>query len=327
MSLIDALGYFVLRSDRIQSWSRYGTGLLGMQVAAQDDRMLRLRMDDRAFRWIVSADEPSTAIGWEVRDYETLSKLGTRLEADRVEVESLRPAELVARGVQSAIRFQDPAGNRHEAFCGHELAGVPFTPGRPISGFRTGALGMGHVVLHIDDLDLLRPFYEQTLGFALTDFALTPFKARFYHVNARHHSLAMIESGRRGIHHLMLEMTMLDDVGQAYDLALMPPGHIGTTLGRHTNDFMTSFYALTPDDFMVELGWGGRIIDPASWQAHEMTYGPSLWGHERTWLPPDQFLLAQEVRLKAAADGLRVPVQVMEGNYGTGVEPAPWWER
>ena len=72
----------------------------------------------------------------------------------------------------------------------------------------------------------------------------------------------MIETGRSGIHHIMMELFNLDDVGQAYDIASAEPGRIGTTLGRHTNDFMTSFYARTPNDFMVEYGWGGRSIDP-----------------------------------------------------------------
>ena len=44
---------------------------------------------------------------------------------------------------------------------------------------------------------------------------------------------------------------------------------------------MTSFYARTPGGFMMEYGWGGRVVDPATWQAVEMHSGPSLWGHER----------------------------------------------
>ena len=42
----------------------------------------------------------------------------------------------------------------------------------------------------------------------------------------------------------MVELCYLDDVGQAYDLALRDPETIGATLGRHANDEMTSFYSL-----------------------------------------------------------------------------------
>jgi hypothetical protein len=98
------------------------------------------------------------------------------------------------------------------------------------------------------------------------------------------------------------------------------------TLGRHTNDLMTSFYAKTPSAFMVECGWGGREIDPPSWQPFELEHGPSLWGHERVWLPPADREVAREMRMRAAASGLRAPVQVMDGNYQLMPGTCPWWD-
>ena len=137
------------------------------------------------------------------------------------------------------FRFEDPAGNVLEAFHGPEIAPDPFRPGRAISGFRTGPLGMGHVVMNVERIDRVLPFYQDLLGFRLSDYTLRPFKAYFLHLNPRHHSFAMIETGHNSVHHMMVELFMLDDVGQAYDLALGEPGQIATTLGRHANDFMT----------------------------------------------------------------------------------------
>jgi hypothetical protein len=124
----------------------------------------------------------------------------------------------------------------------------------------------------------------------------------------------------------MCELNDLDSVGQAYDVAMGMPDAIGVTLGRHANDFVTSFYAKSPGGFLVELGWGGRVLEPENWTPKEMKYGPSLWGHDRHWLPKEQFLAAQQIRATAAKDGLRQPVQVAEGNYRVGAGPAPWWE-
>ncbi len=120
-------------------------------------------------------------------------------------------------------------------------------------------------------------------------------------------------------------MFSLDDVGQAYDIALAEE-RVNVTLGRHTNDFMTSFYARTPSSFMVECGWGGREVDPATWQPAEMHHGPSLWGHERVWLSEHDRERARDMRMRAAADGLRVPVQVMAGNYHLMSGTCPWWD-
>jgi hypothetical protein len=55
-------------------------------------------------------------------------------------------------------------------------------------------------------------------------------------------------------------------------------GTIAYTLGRHTNDYMTSFYAHTPSGFFIENGWGGRIIDPGTWTPHETTLGSKFLG-------------------------------------------------
>jgi hypothetical protein len=54
---------------------------------------------------------------------------------------------------------------------------------------------------------------------------------------------------------------------------------LATTLGRHTNDQMVSFYVITPSGFEVEYGWGGRLIDDSVWQVQRHDRG-ALWGHK-----------------------------------------------
>jgi len=58
-------------------------------------------------------------------------------------------------------------------------------------------------VLTVENIDAVMPFYVDLLGFGLSDYMMKPFRAYFFHVNARHHSLALIETGKNGMHHLM----------------------------------------------------------------------------------------------------------------------------
>jgi catechol 2,3-dioxygenase-like lactoylglutathione lyase family enzyme len=185
---------------------------------------------------------------------------------------------------------------------------------------------MGHAVLHVQSIDDAVPFYRDVLGFRLSDYMLRPFHAYFFHANPRHHSIAFIETGRNATHHLMVELFSLDDVGQCYDLALGEEDRIGTTLGRHINDEVTSFYSHSPSGFMVEYGWGARSIDPDSWQAYERKEGPSMWGHDRAWLSREDQAAARNLRLENAAKGFRRPIQVMEGNYERMSGVCPWWD-
>ena len=325
---LQALGYAGFGSSALDDWRQFGTGLVGLQAVERSASLLAFRMDDRKQRIVIDRAMPDGArfFGWEVADAADLDALAARLEKHQVHVVAEPQTLADARRVGGLISFRDPAGNRLEAFYGAEIDETPFSPGRSISGFRTGPLGLGHAVLTVENIDAVMPFYVDLLGFGLSDYMMKPFRAYFFHINARHHSLALIETGTNGMHHLMVELFSLDDVGQAYDVALSQPERVNVTLGRHTNDFMTSFYAKTPSAFMVECGWGGREIEPSTWQPVEMHDGPSLWGHERVWLPEKDRAVAREMRMHAAASGLRAPVQVMEGNYKLMSGTCAWWD-
>ena len=54
--------------------------------------------------------------------------------------------------------------------------------------------------------------------------------------------------------------------------------------------------------------------------------GPSLWGHERVWPPPEDREVARDMRMRAAAEGRRARVQVMEGNYRLMSGTCAWWD-
>ena len=324
---VQGLGYAGFGSDALDDWRQFGTGLLGLQAVERGNNLLAFRMDDRKQRIVIdrALGNGTRFFGWEVADGAALDALAAKLEAAGVAVMSEPQALADARRVRRLISFSDPAGNRLEAFYGAEIDDTPFKPGRNISGFRTGAQGLGHAVLTVENIEPMTAFYVNVLGFGLSDYILKPFKAYFFHVNPRHHSLALIETGKSGMHHLMVELFSLDDVGQAYDIAQLEE-RVGVTLGRHTNDFMTSFYCHSPSSFMIECGWGGREVDPKNWQAVEMFDGPSLWGHDRVWLPPEDREIAREMRMNAARQGLRAPVQVMEGNYKLMAGTCPWWD-
>src|SRR5262249_29446799 len=144
------------------------------------------------------------------------------------------------------IVTRDPLGNRLEIVHGAATTSDPFVPGRPISGFRAGPLGLGHVGMHVGAIDHMPAVYPPRPGFGLSDYYHHPFNATFLHVNPRHHSLAFIETGKNAVHHMMMELFSLDDVGQGYDLAVAEEGRLAVTLGRHAGDYITSFYTWNP---------------------------------------------------------------------------------
>jgi len=326
--ILQSLGYLGLRARNVDDWLAYGTRLLGMQVVDKSTATLSLRMDDRKQRVMVAADggEGLGFLGFEAANAAALDRIAARLEEHGIAVARGARALADERCVADLIVCNDPLGNRVEIFHGQQIAGEPFQPGRSISGFRTGPLGMGHVVITAKRSEDVIPFYRDVLGFRLSDYFVKPVKVHFFHLNPRHHSLGILESGSNGVHHMMVEVNFLDDVGQAYDIAQTTPDLVRQTLGRHINDHVTSFYSANPSNFMVEYGWGGRSIDVDNWQPREVVEGPSLWGHERMWLSPEGRAQAREMRMKLAREGLRIPVDVMEGNHTLAPGTCVLWD-
>ena len=146
---IRALGYMGVGASDLSDWTTFATTWLGMQMIERGNTARAFRMDDRAQRLVVdrSLADGERYFGFEVADAAALQSLAGKLEAAGVAVrhEATSLAEQ-QRFVRELISFDDPGGNHLEAFYGAAIADEPFRPGRSISGFRTGALGMGHVV-------------------------------------------------------------------------------------------------------------------------------------------------------------------------------------
>ncbi len=289
MATAATLGYLGLEVSDLGAWRRFARDLLGLEIGAlRSDGALPLRMDDHAHRFLLHEGTANDVayIGWELRDRAALDALAGRLERARVPVRAGTATEVAARGVEAMLWFEDPNAIRTELFHGPAIASESFISSRIHSGFRTGDQGMGHVLVNARSSAETELFYRETLGFTLTDYVESDrLRAVFLHVNPRHHSLAFAELPlRKRLHHVMLEVGSIDDVGLAFDRCQELGIPLQRTIGRHQNDRMVSFYGYTPSGFCFEIGWGGREVDDRNWEVRVYP-GASDWGH-RPMAPP-----------------------------------------
>ncbi len=290
MAAVTQLGYLGIAVSDVGAWERFATETLGMQLGARDDDgSLHLRLDEHQHRLVVhpAGDDDLAYVGWQVADEQALGELATRLRKAGVAVQQGTPREAAARRVAAVLAFRDPNGILTEAYYGPAIdARHPFQSPRAISGFEAGPLGLGHIVLDVDDFAASLAFYRDLLGMQISDFIRfersgLPVTLAFLHCNARHHSLAFAAApAPRRLSHFMIQLQSLDDVGSTYDLCQERGLTIASTLGRHTNDQMLSFYVVSPSGFDVEYGWGARLVDDATWQVQTHD-APSIWGHQR----------------------------------------------
>ncbi|MFC5753671.1 VOC family protein [Actinomadura rugatobispora] len=286
--MIQSLDYIGFSSPGFAEWLSFGPEVLGMQVASRGaDGTVRLRVDDADHRLTIHpGDEHALEyLGWGVRTPEALAEVAGRVRDQGIAVHEGDRELAGERGVAGLAWFVDPFGNRHELSWGQHRHPGSFRPGRAMAGggFVTGSQGLGHAVLVVPDLAEANAFFTGVLGFKLSDRIVDPpLNAQFYHVNGRHHSLAIAEvPGASGFQHLMVEVASLDDVGIAYDLCEERDVPVVLTLGRHTNDRTTSFYLYTPGGFHLEYGHGGVVVDDALWEPATYT-STKIWGHRGT---------------------------------------------
>lgn len=285
MAAVTQLGYLGIGANDTEAWTGYATEMLGLQVSGRErDGSVRFRLDGHGYRIAVHPDarDDLAYVGWQTTDAAALAEIAGRLENAGFAVAAGTQEECERRRVAGLIRFADPDGHATEVFYGPELADTPFETPKLGGRFVADEQGLGHYVVAVADLERAMAFYTELLGMKVSDYVNVGAPMGFLHCNERHHSLAFVELPRvrKRINHFMLQLEDMDDVGRAYDAVLDGRAPLYLTLGKHNNDYMTSFYMGNPSSFGVEYGWGARTIDDACWQVEHHTTG-SFWGHRR----------------------------------------------
>ncbi len=227
-------------------------------------------------------------MGWEVRDHAALQRVTAALDRAGVAFKQLSVDEAGDRRVEEVISFEDPSGTTLEVFHGAVLDHSPvITPFG--AKFVTGDQGLGHVVVPATDPSAMFDFYTDVLGFRSRGAFRVPLpkefgpvRVRFLGINERHHSMAIVPAAHQrdpGVVHVMVEVDTLDAVGRALDRVNAEGVQLSSTLGRHTNDKMVSFYVRAPGDWDIEFGTDGTRVDETYYTAEEIT-ADSYWGHQ-----------------------------------------------
>jgi 2,3-dihydroxybiphenyl 1,2-dioxygenase len=287
------LAYVVFAASDPAAWREYAANIIGLGTADVVGGCLGLRMDGHPWRILIEpgSDDDLTHAGWDLGSDQALSEYVAILRAKGVDVREEDGDLASKRSVSRLFSLADPNGFTHEFFAGR--TGVRDDGGALSSilrgpGFTTDDLGIGHILPVSKSYEEGVRWYTEVLGLRYSDrirqevapgvFADATF---FHSTTGRHHSLATgtFPSPKR-LNHLMLEYRDMNDVGLAYERAKKAGIPIVLELGHHPNDQVFSFYMRTPSGFGIELGYGGVVIDEATWEP-QIYDVMSDWGHAR----------------------------------------------
>ena len=284
MNGVNELGYLIIGVSDLEGWRGLSSSVLGLELVPGDSRSTTyLRMDEHD-HWIElrnGGSDDLEVIGWEVPDAATLHAVAQRLENAGVRVRSGTRDEADQRRVVELIGFEDPAGIQTEVYYGQPINQRLFQPSRAISGFKTGNMGLGHLVVHQPDLEASLKFYTDLLGFQVSDVvgpagkpdgglpALQP--APPFDRAVRRGGRAQADQPLHAGVQLARRRRLRRDIARRQGTPIL------TDLGRHMNDHMVSFYMANPSQFAIEYGWGGRTIDESCWQVGRYDSVESIW--------------------------------------------------
>ncbi len=270
---VTELGYVGIGVKNLAAWRAFACDIMGLEwVDEQGDGKAYLRMDYWHHRFVLEPDgsDDLEFVGFRAAGPDELLQITKQLQSLGLEVHTGTPEEADERKVLELVKVTDPGGVPVEIFHGPEVDGFrPMRPGRGMHGrFRTGSAGLGHIVVRDRGVEASARFYREGLGMQghveakvrLPDGSVQ--SPIFMHCNDRDHTLGIgagvMNPVHSRIHHVMVEVESIDDVGLAYDLVQKAGVPILMTPGKHSNDEMYSFYAQTPSGWFWEYGYAGR---------------------------------------------------------------------
>ena len=195
-----------------------------------------------------------------------------RLEARGVKLIAA-PHELSSPGGGYGFRFFDPDGHTLEI-----SADVASRSGRSLGERESLPVTLSHVVLHASSLQASVAFYQQQLGFRVSDW-LGDFMC-FLRCSSQHHRIAFMP-GPATLNHISFDVRDVNDLMRSVARLARAGTQLDWGPGRHTAGANMFAYYRTPNGVTVEYSAELEQVDDATWQATVYPLTPETtdqWG-------------------------------------------------
>lgn len=157
-----------------------------------------------------------------------------------------------------AARFFDPEGRALQIACDMKKREA-----RTLAVGEAIPVGLSHIVLHSPDMKALLKFYEDVLGFRLSDW-IGQFMV-FVRCNSAHHRLAIMP-GKPALNHVAFDVSSVDEMMRGLGRLTQEGVTLSWGPGRHTAGNNTFTYYLTPNGNAVEYTSDLEECDDATWE-------------------------------------------------------------
>ncbi|MEY2926253.1 MAG: hypothetical protein RL367_730 [Pseudomonadota bacterium] len=276
MARVTEIRYVGYGVTDLESERAYYADIWGLDPVASDDGMTYFKAQGDAEHHVVrlrQADKNQVdVIALAAANSTDVEALAEKVAASGCKIIHA-PRVLATPGGGYGFRFFSPDGLPFEI-----SSDVASGPRRDIARWDGVPVKISHIVLHSPDHQALTTWFQDVLGFKLSDW-LGDFMS-FLRCNAAHHRIAILP-GPPCLNHVAYDMEGVDGMMRGIHRLKIKGHDIAWGPGRHTAGNNTFSYFVTPNGFAVEYTAELEEVDDASWQVQVHTPAPLVmdqWG-------------------------------------------------
>ncbi|MBO0906090.1 VOC family protein [Jiella sonneratiae] len=277
MTRVTRISHATFTTPDLDRLTDYYVEVLGLSLAARDkDRAFLATVTGQQALVLEKGEVPfCTKIAFQIAPGRELGEVAKGL-AERHGIDAERRSDAMP-GVAEILSFADPKGTTIELFSDAEPVAFDRTP----KGFVP--LKLGHIAFKATELQPLVRFYEEVLGFRVSDWREDFFV--WMRCGPDHHTANFVRGDKPKMHHVAFELKDQAEIIRACDFL----GKNGFPLiygpGRHVIGDNIFTYHRNPDGQIVELYTELARIDseelgyfvPRPWR-EDHPYEPKTWG-------------------------------------------------
>jgi catechol 2,3-dioxygenase-like lactoylglutathione lyase family enzyme len=274
------LAHATLSTPDLDKQVDYWTGIVGLHVVAREPKraVLATALGQEAIVLEAGDHADLSRIAFQVGPDSDFAKMGAALTEAGVRYE-LRSDSTPS--VKKALTFADPKGTTVELFaeCG-------FHPTAAANG-GVNPLKIGHVASRVQDPEKIAKFYQEVLGFRVSDWVGDHFV--FMRCGVDHHTVNFVRYDTPRLHHVAFEVKDWSEVQRSCEVLARNKiplvwgplrhivGHNIAAYHRNADDLRVEFYCEM--DLMYDEALG--YWQPRPWH-EEMPLYPKHWPKD-TW--------------------------------------------
>jgi catechol 2,3-dioxygenase-like lactoylglutathione lyase family enzyme len=275
--LITGLRHIGLAVENFDETVEFYSNIWGLEVVSSESGLAYLasRVDPAAYilRLRQTDEKRVDLIALACANRADLDAFAALLTQQDVRIDRL-PAELSTPGGGYGMRFFDCDGRVIEVSA--DVAERAATS----SGLRGLPISLSHVVLNTQDITKTKSFYEEVLGFRLSDW-LEDFMCFMRCATTQHHILAFSSGPHASLNHVAYNVESIDSQMRGTG-RLMRGGHkVIWGPGRHGAGDNTFSYFIDPAGNICEYTSEMEDVDEATWTVRRFETtdeGQEQWG-------------------------------------------------